>query len=60
MVIMVGQGDKVVFRRNSERLAAEITGSVLRIVEGRGHMVHHFVPHQVAQAVDSVTEACRA
>ena len=51
VVIMAGEGDKVVFRRNAERLRASIPGSVLRIVEGAGHMVHHSAPRQVVEAV---------
>lgn len=56
-VIIAGQGDKVVFKRSSEHLAAEIRGSVLQIVGGAGHMVHHLAPQQVAQAVEGLTEA---
>jgi pimeloyl-ACP methyl ester carboxylesterase len=58
-VIIAGQGDKVVFRRSSEHLAAEIRGSVLQIVSGAGHMVHHLAPRHVAQAVESLTDASR-
>ncbi len=57
VVIIAGEGDKVVFRRRSEHLAAEIRGSVLQIVKGAGHMVHHLAPRQVTQAVESVAEA---
>jgi pimeloyl-ACP methyl ester carboxylesterase len=56
-VIIAGQGDKAAFRRSSERLVAEIRGSVLQIVSGAGHMVHHLAPRQVAQAVERMTEA---
>lgn len=56
VVIIAGSGDKVVFNRNSERLAAEIRGSVLEIVDGAGHMVHHFAPRQVAQAIERVAD----
>jgi pimeloyl-ACP methyl ester carboxylesterase len=58
--IMAGASDKVVFKRQSERLRHSIAGSVLQIVEGAGHMVHHLAPRQVAQAVESVAEASRA
>lgn len=51
VLIMAGRGDKVVFKRNAERLHAAIAGSVLRIVEGAGHMVHHSAPRQVVEAV---------
>jgi pimeloyl-ACP methyl ester carboxylesterase len=36
---------------------ASITGSVLRIVKGAGHMVHHLAPRQVADAVEAVAAA---
>ena len=50
-LIMAGSGDKVVFKRNAERLHASIPGNVLRIVEGAGHMVHHSAPRQVVEAI---------
>jgi pimeloyl-ACP methyl ester carboxylesterase len=59
VVIIAGEGDKVVFKRRSEHLAAEIRGSVLQIVKGAGHMVHHLAARQVAQAVEDVAEASR-
>jgi pimeloyl-ACP methyl ester carboxylesterase len=42
VVIIAGDSDKVVFKRRSEQLRASIPGSVLQIVKGAGHMVHHF------------------
>jgi hypothetical protein len=54
---MAGSGDKIVFKRNAERLQASIPGSVLRIVEGVGHMVHHSVPGQVVEAIQQVAAA---
>jgi pimeloyl-ACP methyl ester carboxylesterase len=57
VVIMAGDGDKVVFKRRSERLAASIRGSELRIINGAGHMVHHFAPQQVSHAVEDVIAA---
>ena len=60
VVIIAGEGDKVVFKRRSEHLAAEIRGSVLQVVEGAGHMVHHFAPRKVAQAVEIVADGSRA
>jgi pimeloyl-ACP methyl ester carboxylesterase len=59
VLIIAGKGDKVVFKRRSEQLQARIRGSVLQIVKGAGHMVHHLVPGQVAQAVERVAEAAR-
>jgi pimeloyl-ACP methyl ester carboxylesterase len=60
VAIIAGQGDKVVFKRMSERLHACIPQSRLRIVEGAGHMVHHLDPHAVADAVEHVAAEPRA
>jgi pimeloyl-ACP methyl ester carboxylesterase len=59
VAIIAGDGDKVVFKRRSEQLRDTIPGSVLQIVNGAGHMVHHLVPQQVAKVVESVAEASR-
>jgi pimeloyl-ACP methyl ester carboxylesterase len=59
VVIVAGDGDKVVFKRRSEQLRDRIPGSVLQVVKGAGHMVHHLVPQQVVQAIESVAEASR-
>jgi pimeloyl-ACP methyl ester carboxylesterase len=60
VVIIAGEGDKIVFKRRSDRLAASIRGSVLRIIKHAGHMVHHSAPRQVAQAVEDVIAASGA
>ncbi len=60
VVIMAGDGDKVVFKRSAERLQASIKGSILRVVNGAGHMVHHLAPRQVVEAIESVGVASRA
>lgn len=60
VVIIAGDGDKVVFKRRSEQLRDSIPGSVLQIVKGAGHMVHHLAARQVAEAVESVAEAASA
>jgi pimeloyl-ACP methyl ester carboxylesterase len=57
IVIIAGAGDRIVFKRNSKRLQVSIPGSTLQIVEGAGHMVHHFVPRTVVQAVATVAQA---
>ncbi|WP_424134953.1 alpha/beta fold hydrolase [Roseomonas chloroacetimidivorans] len=57
VVIIAGDGDKVVFKRSAERLHAEIKGSDLQIVSGAGHMVHHLAARQVAGAIDAVATA---
>jgi pimeloyl-ACP methyl ester carboxylesterase len=38
----------------SDRLAAAIPHSVLRIIEGAGHMVHYFAPQELARAVEAI------
>jgi hypothetical protein len=50
----------VVFKRRSEQLAAKIRGSVLQIVKGAGHMVHHLAARQVVEAVESVAKTSQA
>jgi pimeloyl-ACP methyl ester carboxylesterase len=60
VVIIAGDGDKVVFKRRSEQLRDSIPGSVLQIVKGAGHMVHHLAARQVAEAIESVAEASSA
>lgn len=57
VIIIAGDGDKVVFKRRSEQLRDTLPRSVLQIVEGAGHMVHHLAARQVAQAVEGVAEA---
>ena len=54
VVIIAGTGDKIVFKRMSERLHAQLPNSMLHIIEGVGHMVHHIAPRQVAAAIDNV------
>ena len=54
VVIVAGSGDKVVSPRQAERLHAAIPGSVLRIIEGAGHMVHHLASPAVVEAVADV------
>jgi pimeloyl-ACP methyl ester carboxylesterase len=54
VMIIAGAGDRVVFKRMSDRLAAAIPHSVLRIIEGAGHMVHYFAPQELARAVEAI------
>jgi pimeloyl-ACP methyl ester carboxylesterase len=56
VVIIAGEGDKVVFKRMSERLDGCLANSVLHIVRGAGHMVHHFAPQQIATAIESIAD----
>jgi pimeloyl-ACP methyl ester carboxylesterase len=60
VVIIAGDGDKIVFKRRSKQLRDSIPGSRLEIVKGAGHMVHHVAMRQVAGAVESVTQSCLA
>lgn len=60
VVIIAGDGDKVVYKRRSEQLAVSIRGSVLQIVKGAGHMVHHLAARRVAKAVENVANESRA
>ena len=60
MVIMAGSEDQVAdVGRQSIRLHEQIPHSQLELVPGAGHMVHHAVPHQVANAVEAVASAHR-
>jgi len=56
VIIIAGDGDKVVFERRSKQLRDSIAGSVLQVVKGAGHMVHHLAARQVAEAVETVAE----
>ena len=56
VVIMAGDGDKVVFKRGAERLRAALPNSTLYVVAGAGHMVHHLAARQVADSVGAVAD----
>jgi pimeloyl-ACP methyl ester carboxylesterase len=56
VLMLAGDGDKVAWKRNAERLHAAVPGSTLRIVEGAGHMVHHSEPGQVVEAIQWIAE----
>jgi pimeloyl-ACP methyl ester carboxylesterase len=52
---MTGDADRVVDPDDqSVRLAHELNNAELRIVPRAGHMVHHAVPLEVAQAINRV------
>ena len=60
MVIMAGSDDQVAdVGRQSIRLHEQIPHSQLELVPKAGHMVHHAVPQQVANAVEAVASAPR-
>ncbi len=54
VAIIAGDGDKIVDNRQSKRLNRAISGSVLHIVEGAGHMVHHLASRKVVDAIAEV------
>jgi pimeloyl-ACP methyl ester carboxylesterase len=56
VVIMAGEGDKVVFKRRAEQLRSAIKGSVLYVIQGAGHMVHYQATRQVVEAVEAVVK----
>lgn len=59
VIIVAGEGDKVVFKRRAEQLRAAIRGSVLYVIQGAGHMVHHQATQRVVEAVEAVCELSR-
>ena len=53
--IVVGEDDQLINARSqSMRLHADITGSVLRVISGVGHMVHHQARAEVMRAIEAV------
>lgn len=51
--LVAGRNDRIVdTARQSERLAAEISGVRIDIVDGAGHMVHHAAPDRVARLIE--------
>jgi pimeloyl-ACP methyl ester carboxylesterase len=56
IVLIAGSGDRLVYRsRHSDRFHAELPHTDYRIIERVGHMVHHIVPEQVMDAINSVS-----
>ena len=54
VIIMAGEGDKIVFKRRAEQLREAITGSVIYVIQGAGHMIHYQATGQVTEAVEAV------
>jgi pimeloyl-ACP methyl ester carboxylesterase len=54
VIIIAGEGDKVVFHRRAEQLRKAIKGSILYIVQGAGHMVHYQATQKVTEAIEAV------
>ena len=57
VIIIAGDGDKVVSHRMAERLHCAVPGSTLCIVQGAGHMVHHVASERVTDAIVAVAKA---
>ncbi|MNS48317.1 4,5:9,10-diseco-3-hydroxy-5,9,17-trioxoandrosta-1(10),2-diene-4-oate hydrolase [compost metagenome] len=56
VTILAGAGDKIVdVKAHASRLHDELPRSTLVIAPGAGHMVHHAVPGDIAQAVESMS-----
>jgi len=52
VLVLSGDGDRIVScERQSRRLARELLGSEIQIVEGAGHMLHHTAPIAVAAGI---------
>ena len=61
VVIMAGDGDMHVdSRTQSERLHKELPHSTYHVTRGAGHMLHHMVPQEVADAIDQAATALGA
>ncbi|HEY9216791.1 MAG TPA: alpha/beta hydrolase, partial [Phenylobacterium sp.] len=51
-LILTGDGDKIVsFKHQSRRLARELAGGQIQVIEGAGHMLHHTAPDEVAAEI---------
>jgi pimeloyl-ACP methyl ester carboxylesterase len=58
VVLMAGTGDRIVDPgRQTLHLHRQLPNSVVHMVPGAGHMVHHLVPQQVVEAIRAVSEA---
>jgi pimeloyl-ACP methyl ester carboxylesterase len=57
--ILAGDADEVVSYRQAQRLHGDVAGSVLDILPGGSHMVHHIAPERVLHAIDSVASEFR-
>jgi pimeloyl-ACP methyl ester carboxylesterase len=59
--IIAGADDRIVdTEHQSVRLHDVVGESELRVLPGLGHMLHHFVPDQVAHAVDAVASRAKS
>ncbi len=56
--IIAGEQDGVVeTEKQSVRLHHELPGSLLRVIEGNGHMVHHTAPKAVMNAINDLARS---
>ena len=51
VTIVAGAEDKIVFKRNSQKLYSNVPHSILKIMEGCGHMVHHQRSREIADLI---------
>ena len=60
MTILAGTEDRIVgVDGHAKWFHAAVPGSELRLVPGAGHMFHHAVPDQVAEAITAVADGRR-
>jgi pimeloyl-ACP methyl ester carboxylesterase len=57
VVIVAGSGDKVISPVQSRRLADEISGSKLPIIDGVGHMAHYTAMDTIAETIAVMANA---
>ena len=60
VVICTGRDDRLVKKRQSERLHKALPYSELSVVPGMGHMIHHLVPDDVMAAIDEAARLLTA
>ncbi len=61
LVILAGDGDHIAFpERHAARLHDAVPRSELRILPGRGHMLHYTALDEVLAAIERVAEATKA
>jgi pimeloyl-ACP methyl ester carboxylesterase len=54
VLVISGDGDKIVsFKHQSRRLARELLGGQIHVIEGAGHMLHHTAPDDVAATIEA-------
>lgn len=57
VVVMCGEADTVVdIDKQSARLHAELPRSEMHRIPGDGHMIHHLVPYEIMNAIDTVAK----